>query len=274
LREFAYSSRGTRRPRFLSKNDPQVDILRADWAGFAGGASDYNGSINPRGWRKKIFGRLSDSDVVGPDTPINVREMRAATGDSTHPGKLTYPLPTQSPLFGFARQAHLSPLCILTRSIETMTKLFVTLPALALVVALSASAVADNGISQATLRDMGLAGIQLMSDADAMAIRGMGYDGGHRMPKPSTSDKPWVLAFGVSFAKVEKDHYGDEAAAGTIDGFIAEGKFMAMGSHGSEAGWEKTEVKILEVKGLPATKEIHTKSLRVFAGGFATGQAL
>ncbi len=156
-----------------------------------------------------------------------------------------------------------------------MTKLFVTLPALALVVALSASAVADNGISQATLQDMGLAGIQLMSDADAMAIRGMGYDGGNHMPKPDKkAEKPWVLAFGVSYAKVDKDGRHGDASAGTIDGFIAEGKYMAMGEHGSEAGWTKTETKILEVKGLPATLETHTKSLRVFAGGFATGQAL
>ena len=155
-----------------------------------------------------------------------------------------------------------------------MTKLFVTLPALALVALLSTSAVADNGISQSTLSDMGLAGIQVMSDADALEIRGMGYNGGNHMPKPSKAEKPWTLAFGVSYATVEKDHYGDEAAAGTLDGFIAEGKYMAMGEHGSEAGWSKTETKVLEVKGEPATLETHTKSFRIFSGGFATGSSL
>ena len=119
-----------------------------------------------------------------------------------------------------------------------MTKLFVTLPALALVVALSGSAVADNGISQATLQDMGLAGIELMSDADAMAIRGLGYDGGHHMPEPPTGDKPWTLAFGVSYAKVE-DGRKAPGSAGTLDGFVAEGKYMATGEHFSEAGRHK-----------------------------------
>jgi hypothetical protein len=156
-----------------------------------------------------------------------------------------------------------------------MTKLFVTLPALALAVILSGSAFADNGISSETLNEMGLAGIQVMSDADAMAIRGLGYDGGHHSPAPSTSDKPWSLAFGVSYAKVEKDgHYGDDASAGSIDGFIAEGKYMAAGEHGSEAGYVKTETKILEVKGEPATLETTTKSFRIFAGGFATATSL
>ncbi|MCH7750652.1 MAG: hypothetical protein IH898_00640 [Planctomycetes bacterium] len=150
------------------------------------------------------------------------------------------------------------------------TKLFVTLPALALIVALSGSAVADNGISQATLQDMGLAGIELMSDADAMAIRGMGFDGGNHMPKPPTSDKPWSLAFGISFATVGVGN----GSAGTIDGFIAEGKFMAAGEHLSEAGFVKVEAHDLQVKGLPATLEIHTTSLRVYAGGFATASSL
>lgn len=156
-----------------------------------------------------------------------------------------------------------------------MTKLFVTLPALALVVALSGSAVADNGISQATLQDMGLAGIELMSDADAMAIRGLGYDGGHSMPEPSSSDKPWTLAFGISYAAAEQDaHGGFDGEAGTLDGFLAEGKYMASGEHFSEAGITKVESHELQVKGLPATLEIKTKSLRVYSGGFATSSSL
>ena len=150
------------------------------------------------------------------------------------------------------------------------TKLFVTLPALALIVALSGSAVADNGISQATLQDMGLAGIELMSDADAMAIRGMGFEFGDRVPNPPLGDKPWSLAFGISYATVESGH----SEAGTVDGFIAEGKFMAAGEHLSEAGFVKVGTHDLQVKGLPATLEIHTTSLRVYAGGFATASSL
>ncbi len=154
-----------------------------------------------------------------------------------------------------------------------MMKLFVTLPALALVVALSGSAVADNGISQATLQDMGLAGIELMSDADAMEIRGLGFNGGGHMPEPTTSDKPWTLAFGISYAKV-KDGRHSQGSAGTLDGFVAEGKYMAAGEHFSEAGRVTIETHELQVKGLPATLEINTKSLRVFAGGFASGSSL
>ena len=151
-----------------------------------------------------------------------------------------------------------------------MTKLFVTLPALALVVALSGSAVADNGISQATLQDMGLAGIELMSDTDAMAIRGMGFDSGNHVPTPPTGDKPWSLAFGISYATIGTSN----SSAGTVDGFIAEGKFMAAGEHLSEAGTVRAETHELHVKGLPATLNINTKSLRVYAGGFATASSL
>ncbi len=151
-----------------------------------------------------------------------------------------------------------------------MTKLFATLPALALIVAVSGSAVADNGISQATLQDMGLAGIELMSDADAMAIRGMGFEFENRVPNPPLGDKPWSLAFGISYATVESG----KSDAGTVDLFVAEGKFMAAGEHFSEAGITKVESHELQVKGLPATLEITTTSLRVYAGGFATASSL
>jgi hypothetical protein len=120
---------------------------------------------------------------------------------------------------------------------------------------------------------MGLAGIELMSDADAMAIRGLGWDGGHDIPEPPTGDKPWSLAFGISYAKVDGGHHS-EASAGTVDGFIAEGRFLAAGEHLSEAGFVKVETHDLQVKGLPATLEIHTTSLRVYAGGFATASSL
>ena len=157
-----------------------------------------------------------------------------------------------------------------------MTKLFVTLPALALVVALSSSAVADNGINNATLADMGLAGVQLMSDSEAMEVRGMGFNGGGwDMPKPSDKhEKPWSLAFGVSYAAVEGGNEHAGGGAGTLDGFIAEGKFMAAGEHYSEAGLTKVESHELQVKGQPATLEIKTKSIKVFAGGFATASSL
>ncbi|MCA9232735.1 MAG: hypothetical protein KDA57_18950 [Planctomycetales bacterium] len=152
-----------------------------------------------------------------------------------------------------------------------MTKFFAILPALALVVALSSSALADNGVSTMALEEMGLAGIEVMSDDAAMAIRGKGWQGGHQPPKPNKgAEKPWSLAFGASYANVD----GHGAGAGTIDGFAAEGKYMAAGEHFSEAGKTFTESKLLEVKGQPATLEVTTKSIRVFAGGFATASSL
>jgi hypothetical protein len=112
-----------------------------------------------------------------------------------------------------------------------------------------------------------------MSDADAMDIRGLGYNGGHETPEPPTSDKPWTLAFGISYAHVgEGEHYS--SSAGTLDGFIAEGKYKASGEHFSEAGRTKVESHELQVMGMPATNSIHTRSIRVFAGGFASGSSL
>jgi len=149
-----------------------------------------------------------------------------------------------------------------------MTKLFAVLPALALVVALSGSALAENGtVSVTALQEMGLAGLEEMSDESAMEIRGKGYSGGMHMPH---AEKPWSAAYGSSYANV-----GDfGTGAGTIDRFAAEGKYMAAGEHFSEAGKIVTTTKLLEVKGLPATLEVTTKSIRVFAGGFASSSSL
>ena len=157
-----------------------------------------------------------------------------------------------------------------------MTKFFVALPALALVVALSGSALADNGIDSSTLADMGLAGVEMMDDSEALQVRGLGYHGGgYDIPEPTGGhEKPWSLAFGVSYAGVEAGGEYKSAGSGTLDGFIAEGKFMAAGEHFSEAGLTKVESHELQVKGQPATLEINTKSIRVFAGGFATSSSL
>ncbi len=154
-----------------------------------------------------------------------------------------------------------------------MTKLLVTLPALALVVALSGSALAENGtVSEATLQDMGLAGIQVMSDDAAMAVRGMGF---HPMPPTMNGSKPWSLAFGGSYANVGQVGLGQGGiGAGTLDGFIAEGKYMASGEHFSEAGRIRTKSFELKVKGKPAILKINTRSIRVYAGGRATASSL
>ena len=149
-----------------------------------------------------------------------------------------------------------------------MTKLFAIVPALALVVALSGSALAENGtVGTTTLQDMGLAGLEIMSDESAMEIRGKGYQGGNHQPHVK---KPWSAAYGSSFAGIAYEG----AEAGTLDGFAAEGKYMAAGEHFSEAGKTVTESHLLEVKGLPAILEVNTTSVRVFAGGFSSASSL
>ncbi len=145
-----------------------------------------------------------------------------------------------------------------------MKKLSVTLPTLALVVALSGSAMAENGaISTATLNEMGLAGIQLMSDDAAMEIRGQGF----------IVDDSASLAFGLSFATVSREGSSNGSAL-TIDAYLADGKYMAMGSHLSEAVISKSETHELWVKGVLAEKTVWTKSLSVAAGGFASASSL
>lgn len=147
-----------------------------------------------------------------------------------------------------------------------MKKFIATLPALALVFALSSNASAADTVSVSALADMGLAGMEVMSDEAGLAIRGKGYKPG----KMKMAKKPWSAAYGVSYAGVG----GKGGEAGTLDGFAAEGKYMASGEHFSEAGKTITKSHELQVKGKPATLEIHTKSIRVFAGGYSSSSSL
>ncbi len=145
-----------------------------------------------------------------------------------------------------------------------MKTLSVTLPALALVVALLGSAMAENGaINSATLNEMGLAGIELMSDEAAMEIRGQGF----------LVDDSASLAFGLSFALV--DHENELNGEGlTIDAFLADGKYMAMGEHLSKAVITKTKTEELWVKGILAEMKVKIRSLSVATGGMASASSL
>ncbi len=92
-----------------------------------------------------------------------------------------------------------------------------------LLVAFVGIAQAENGMpSQSTLRAMGLSGMQVMNDREAMNVRGMGY----------SSHGSTAIAFGISYAHAG----GYDASAGSLDGFFAKGKYYAGGSHGSIAG--------------------------------------
>ncbi len=93
-----------------------------------------------------------------------------------------------------------------------------------LVATVVGTAQADQGMpSQLTLQAMGLSSLQVISDTEAMDIRGFGY-------KPH--GKSVAIAYGSSYAHV--GGYG--ASAGSKDGFYAKGKHKAKGVHGSIAG--------------------------------------
>ena len=173
-----------------------------------------------------------------------------------------------------------------------MMKLFVCLPALALVVALSGSAWAEHGaVNEATLQEMGLSGIQLMSDDAALAIRGLGWE---PMMRPRGHKKPWSMASGGSYASIDNkpdrrwEPDGEPLAgssggggrgdwnigAGSHDGFLAEGKYLAGGEHGSKAVRTKKRSYEVRLKGYPASKEIHTRSILIGAAGTASAWSL
>ena len=93
------------------------------------------------------------------------------------------------------------------------------------IVALSASLARAEGNqpSQDTLSAMGLGGLAVMSDDEAMSIRGMGFKGGNRSS---------VSVFGNSFATIDTPIGG----AHSENGYTAEGKHFAKGSNKSFAG--------------------------------------
>ena len=94
---------------------------------------------------------------------------------------------------------------------------------------------AEQGLPEAsTLGDMGLSGLQVISDDEALDIRGFGYDPWHgygRHAKHQSKHRS-ATAFGRSWAQIA--YQG--ASAGTEDGFAAMGRHLAQGEHGSEAG--------------------------------------
>ena len=102
------------------------------------------------------------------------------------------------------------------------------LSAAVLAASLASSVHAGEGLpSQSMLSAMGLSGIEVMSDADALDVRGFGYDPWHGYGKKSVA-----IAYGHSYAKVST--YG--AQASSEDGFYAKGRHKAAGAHGSYAG--------------------------------------
>jgi hypothetical protein len=102
--------------------------------------------------------------------------------------------------------------------------------------------------SQETLKQMGLGGMVVMSDADAARVRGQGYQ-----PKKSHSS---VRVWGNSFATINGKN--GSGGAHSENGYAVQGKHFAAGVNGSVAG-------VVKIKGR------HISSTTFFAGGFSAG---
>jgi hypothetical protein len=127
----------------------------------------------------------------------------------------------------------------------------------------------DSRPSRDTLAEMGLGGLVVVSDNDALAIRGMGYKG-------SSSS---VKIFGNSFATINKK-YG---TAHSENGYVAEGKHFAAGGNHSYAGatFKKSSRMRSHSKSGYGRKggggygggHLTIKSVKVFAGGRSWAKA-
>lgn len=144
-------------------------------------------------------------------------------------------------------------------------KMMMILPALAMMCLVS-SVQADNGaIDSATLSAMGLSNVQVMTDAEAQDVRGMGYS-----VRPRRS---LALAFGVSYATIGGGSHGGGGSAGTVDGFLAFGNHVAKGDHSSIASIETVKTETKTILGVPAYSITKTHKLTIGAGGSSSSFA-
>jgi len=143
----------------------------------------------------------------------------------------------------------------------------------AMLVCVAGSARADEGISARTLNEMGLSSMTVISDTDALAIRGLGFNGG-RMSKGCTScgsrakKSPWSKAVGNSWASIGGEHEG----AHSENAYMAEGPYAASGENYSEAGKTVTNVEIVDIDGI--VKSLTTVcTTKVWAGGSSSAMS-
>ncbi|MEM8864034.1 MAG: hypothetical protein AAGF31_00625 [Planctomycetota bacterium] len=132
-----------------------------------------------------------------------------------------------------------------------MTKCFV----LGVCAAVLAAAGQADAMPVSTLQAMGLGGATVVSDTEAAEVRGMGF-------------LPISIAAGGSFAGVGHD----KGSAGTVNGYLAAGKYAASGENFSEAGFTKSHTKKVNIGGVKKSVTT-TKSLRVYAGGYSSSMS-
>jgi hypothetical protein len=148
----------------------------------------------------------------------------------------------------------------------------------AALVCVAGSARADQGVSSSTLDKMGLSGMTVVSDHDAMSIRGMGYSGGNHSGGHSSGCKtcgprgnisPSAKAFGNSSASISVKDGG----AHSENGYLAKGPYEADGTNFSEAGSEITNIETVDFGDGTVKSVTTTCKTYVFAGGSSTSKA-
>jgi hypothetical protein len=134
------------------------------------------------------------------------------------------------------------------------------------------SAKADNGISASTLDKMGLSGLTVVSDNDAMSIRGMGYTGSKTswMSKSRRDKQPWSAAFGNSFATV---HDQEGNVAHSENGYSAEGPYEADGENFSEATLSTIDTEQVDFGDGTIKNVTNIWTIHVEAGGFSSAKS-
>jgi len=138
----------------------------------------------------------------------------------------------------------------------------------------AASAQADNGISSGMLKAMGLSSLSVMSDSDALSIRGMGYNGGSRGNYGKKKvERPSASAEGRSWAKVELEGENSSGEAGTRNSYKANGRYEASGDNFSEATLSKTTSEVVDYSDSTTSSVTHVYSIHVEAGGFSSAKA-
>jgi hypothetical protein len=141
-----------------------------------------------------------------------------------------------------------------------MTKgIFTILAVVVFCVASNVAVANDSAPNQDTLAAMGLSGMQVLSDSDALDIRGKGY-----FHKPASQVQIW----GSSNANVSK--WGGSAES--KNGYKASGKHFAEGSNHSYAGMSSKEKSIW---GFGHHLKFHAtyKSVEFNAGGGSAAKA-
>ena len=155
----------------------------------------------------------------------------------------------------------------------------------AALVCVAGSAKAANGIAPSTLGQMGLTGLTVMSDSDALAIRGLGFStsinhsmgsGGCCGPRGSASPATAVSGNSSATIHVSTGSLSDfcptctqTGDASSTNGYVAAGPYSSSGTNYSEAGATITKSEIVDGVGALVT----SCTTKVWAGGNSSAKA-